>query len=521
MENAKSLAEVQNMTSIAIPEINRSIETVNGLIQDVMEIGSKSEPITEAVDVCDVIDRVLKDTFRVYPNSMVKIKYTLNHSIKIQVDQNKVLRVFSNIIGNGLQAMNFMGIISISTRDVPGDQSFIEFTLANDGPYIPAESIPKLFDAFFTSGKKGGTGLGLAIAHKVVTAHGGSISCISEPDKGVAFVFTLPASTEKSVGSPCTLATSSVDFIRVAKATQPSKVDTAAEIDESNLAKSFATNTAILGRKLVVLVADDERLYRDGLIEKLQRHSKVHEHLSIVMATNPYEAIEVKNSDLAVLDVDLGCQEMNGFDVVSQLRKHGNRGIICTHSNRILASDHKTAIDHGADAFLPKPMSTVHLLKLLCQAVARAKEFSGVKDNVSQSVEVAPSGAGGSLKFAFVDDSKIIRMGWKRAWKNGTLVEFSSPEAFWKEAEENPSLIDSLACVITDFDFGHASNENGGTFANQLRTRTRLPVFLASDGEFSLSDFDGDIDVIIGKQPISEAELKSKIEQTKKQKNRS
>jgi signal transduction histidine kinase len=91
--------------------------------------------------------------------------------------------------------MREKGNLWIRTSEQEG---FVEFTLGNGGSFIPAESLSKLFDAFFTSGKRGGTGLGLAIAKTIVEAHGGSIRCVSEkteehPTGLVEFTFTLPA----------------------------------------------------------------------------------------------------------------------------------------------------------------------------------------------------------------------------------------------------------------------------------------------------------------------------------------
>ncbi|MHA0111243.1 sensor histidine kinase, partial [Klebsiella pneumoniae] len=79
------------------------------------------------------------------------------------VHVQKVGRVFSNIVGNAVQAMRQKGRIWFRTRERDG---LIEFCVGNAGSVIPAESLSKLFEAFFTSGKKGGTGLGLAIAQK-------------------------------------------------------------------------------------------------------------------------------------------------------------------------------------------------------------------------------------------------------------------------------------------------------------------------------------------------------------------
>ena len=61
---------------------------------------------------------------------------------------------------------------------------------------IPAEYLPHVFDRFFRvpgQSDEGGTGLGLAIVKEIVAAHGGEITCESEPGKGTTFRVTLPA----------------------------------------------------------------------------------------------------------------------------------------------------------------------------------------------------------------------------------------------------------------------------------------------------------------------------------------
>jgi CheY-like chemotaxis protein len=288
----------------------------------------------------------------------------------LHIEKAKVLRIFANIIGNGLQAMRYKGHIRIETREA--SSSMIEFVLSNDGPHIPAEHLPKLFDAFFTSGKKGGTGLGLAIAHKVVVAHGGEIRCESAPDNGVSFIFTLPATHTKTPPNPISLPRQSSDFIKAASMMQPFDHDKSNE-DELKFIEEFELCAKNFSRKIRILLVDDEQVYREGLREKLTRHLKLNAYIEISAVGTPEEALKFPSADLAIIDVDLDSQVMNGFDIVELLRKRGDTGIICTHSNRVLASDHKTAIDRGADAFLPKPMTTLHLLKLLCQAQKRLR----------------------------------------------------------------------------------------------------------------------------------------------------
>jgi signal transduction histidine kinase len=72
--------------------------------------------------------------------------------------------------------------------------NFIEFAVADDGPGIPAEQLPYVFDRFWQArhGDRRGVGLGLAIARGMVEAHGGKIGVDSEPGVGTTFRFTLP-----------------------------------------------------------------------------------------------------------------------------------------------------------------------------------------------------------------------------------------------------------------------------------------------------------------------------------------
>lgn len=116
---------------------------------------------------------------------------------------------------------------------------------------------------------------------------------------------------------------------------------------------------------------DDENIYRNSLVESLTRNEDLALLLDVVSAGHGDEALALLGPDLAVVDVDLGPTSLSGFELVQEMRNRGNAGFISIHSNRISASDSKTAIAQGADAFLPKPMSRAHLLKLLCQALER------------------------------------------------------------------------------------------------------------------------------------------------------
>ena len=75
------------------------------------------------------------------------------------------------------------------------DDDYIHVSIRDNGCGIPKESLPRLFDAFFTTKEVGkGTGLGLSLAYDIVSKQGGTITVDSEVGKGTEFVVTLPIS---------------------------------------------------------------------------------------------------------------------------------------------------------------------------------------------------------------------------------------------------------------------------------------------------------------------------------------
>lgn len=178
------------------PEIQRSLNSVDSMLKDIMEIGTEAELVRSVISPTALIRTALYDVLRIYGGSNIKIRYDLRHQNMVEVDEEKVARVFSNLLENAVQALSMRGTVMISTRQVSENRdTHIEFCIANNGPVIAAEDLEKVFEAFFTR-KKGGSGLGLAIAKKIVQVHGGRIWCESSEAGGTRFYFTLPASFE-------------------------------------------------------------------------------------------------------------------------------------------------------------------------------------------------------------------------------------------------------------------------------------------------------------------------------------
>jgi signal transduction histidine kinase/CheY-like chemotaxis protein len=123
-----------------------------------------------------------------------------------EVDPNQIGQVLHNILLNARQAMSDRGAIEVAAENLDrttpdGIQPGVRIAIRDQGPGIPDDVLPRIFDPYFTT-KPGGNGLGLATAYAIVAKHGGALSVESQAGFGSVFAIELPASVEIPVPEP-------------------------------------------------------------------------------------------------------------------------------------------------------------------------------------------------------------------------------------------------------------------------------------------------------------------------------
>jgi signal transduction histidine kinase len=111
---------------------------------------------------------------------------------EVAADAVRIDHALRNLLDNALVYTDRGGRITLSAR-VDGDS--VVLAVADTGSGIPAEHLPHVFEKFFRvpgQSRGSGTGLGLAIVQEIVTAHGGTIACESQPGVGTTFRMRLP-----------------------------------------------------------------------------------------------------------------------------------------------------------------------------------------------------------------------------------------------------------------------------------------------------------------------------------------
>ena len=110
-------------------------------------------------------------------------------------DTDRLVQVFVNLLRNALAAVKVGGSVGVYSHRVTAEsQPWVVIDVDDDGPGIPAEVLPQIFEAFVTTRLDSrGTGLGLTVAAGIVQQHGGSLEASNRPAGGARLEVRLPA----------------------------------------------------------------------------------------------------------------------------------------------------------------------------------------------------------------------------------------------------------------------------------------------------------------------------------------
>ena len=181
------------LTRLICEEADRIVKLV-----DRMEVFSDERPIErEPVNIHIVLDHVRRLARTGFARS-INIGDDYDPSLPpVFANRDQLVQVFLNLVKNAAESIADMpdGEIVLTTAfkpgmrlSVPGNTNKVtlplEFCVRDNGPGVPEELVPHLFDPFVTT-KANGTGLGLALVAKIIGDHGGVIECESQPGRTV------------------------------------------------------------------------------------------------------------------------------------------------------------------------------------------------------------------------------------------------------------------------------------------------------------------------------------------------
>jgi two-component system, LuxR family, sensor kinase FixL len=178
-----------------VGEVLSRIDTLNGLIQDLLLFARPPRPRPVPVDVSPLV--VITAELLKSDPALSGVRIEVEGSAPpLAADAELLKIVFLNLLVNGAHAMGGKGRIRVSVGVAGGCG---RVTFADSGPGIPAEIREKIFTPFFTT-KSRGTGLGLPTAKRLIEAHDGTISIECPAAGGTTVTIQLPLASAPAGG---------------------------------------------------------------------------------------------------------------------------------------------------------------------------------------------------------------------------------------------------------------------------------------------------------------------------------
>lgn len=190
----ESLEVKKKLLTMALNNVNRLANLINNLL-DLSKIeAGKMELRREPTDIVHLAKEVCFGFESQASSKKLALKQNFSkEDISINIDREKIIQVFINLMSNALKFVE-KGHIEVSITE---DNHHVVCSVADTGKGIAKEDLPKVFGKFEQFGRKEvagvkGTGLGLSISKGLVELHGGEIKVESELGQGTKFTFALP-----------------------------------------------------------------------------------------------------------------------------------------------------------------------------------------------------------------------------------------------------------------------------------------------------------------------------------------
>lgn len=183
-----------------IETINDEANKLNDFIEQILDLSKMSAGIFKFSVTRQTVQHLI-------PINMRQLQgLTTHHHLVVSIpdalpdilaDAQRVEQVLANLVENATKYVPLGTTITISAQ--PAD-SFIEFSVADEGPGIPIEERERVFQPFYrigskTTNKAKGAGLGLTICSRIIEGQGGRIWVDEHPGPGTVIKFTLPVAT--------------------------------------------------------------------------------------------------------------------------------------------------------------------------------------------------------------------------------------------------------------------------------------------------------------------------------------
>jgi two-component system, OmpR family, sensor kinase len=178
----------------AMRRITLEAKRMSALVDDMLRLARLDQPPGQQHDPVDLSALVTHCAERAQAASPVHHwRADIADGLEVTGDEELLRRAVDNLLAN-VHAHTPAGTAATVTADLHGGDT-ITVQVRDDGPGVPSDELPRIFDRFYRGGARTdpGTGLGLAIVAATAAAHHGTVEAASNAPRGLCFTLTLPA----------------------------------------------------------------------------------------------------------------------------------------------------------------------------------------------------------------------------------------------------------------------------------------------------------------------------------------
>ncbi len=171
------------------------------IVQNMLLFARPPAPGKTPVDLGEVVQRTLHLHAYSLRKSNITVDFLKEASVPaVSGDAHQLMQVFLNLILNSEQAMREVRDRGTLRIRLEKNERSVSVIFQDDGPGIPPDILPNIFDPFYTTKRPGrGTGLGLSICKAILREHNGNVEATSGPGGGAVFRVTLPLAVDTAL----------------------------------------------------------------------------------------------------------------------------------------------------------------------------------------------------------------------------------------------------------------------------------------------------------------------------------
>jgi PAS domain S-box-containing protein len=177
-----------------LADIRKDDQRASEVIRRMRKLLRKQELAPKSIEINGAVEEILRLLSIDASARKVVVKFERTAGLpRVWCDPVHFQQVVLNLVLNGMEAMAGLPEEKrqVVVRTEPGNNGTVKIAVADSGPGIPPDRLPKVFEPFFTT-KKEGMGMGLSIARTIVEAHHGQIWAENNSEIGATFYFTVP-----------------------------------------------------------------------------------------------------------------------------------------------------------------------------------------------------------------------------------------------------------------------------------------------------------------------------------------